>query len=257
MIFDCVMFNNELDMLECRLTEMQDYDVTHIIVEAFETHRGEKKPLWYATESGDRFKKWQHHIKNLIVGSHDLCGMAPWGREHYQRDAALMALAGDPDDLVLIADVDEIPSSAVLGWEGAGAAAVRMRVCIYAVDWEVPQEVLPPQCVVARHDWLAGKSLAAVRDARASYPVISDGGWHLSWLGGPEKQREKLETASCHSTEIDATPEGDLIRSGARWRTSQDGGGLPVVPVDVDETWPRYIYERRCPENWFRPRETV
>jgi hypothetical protein len=25
-------------------------------------------------------------------------------------------------------------------------------------------------------------------------------------------------------------------------------------PVDVDQSWPEYIYKRRCPDNWFRPR---
>ena len=33
------------------------------------------------------------------------------------------------------------------------------------------------------------------------------------------------------------------------------GGGLPVTPVTVDASWPAFIYERRCPESWFRPRE--
>jgi hypothetical protein len=31
--------------------------------------------------------------------------------------------------------------------------------------------------------------------------------------------------------------------------------GTKMLPVDVDATWPRWVYERRCPANWFRPRE--
>ena len=250
------MFSNELDMLECRLTELEDYDVTHILVEAPVTHRGVPKPLYYL-ENRERFARWKDRIRYVPAFLQALREISePWGREHYQRDLALTQLRAGPDDLVLVCDVDEIPSRAVLEWPGTEAAAVRMRVCIYAVDWEVPQQVLPPQCVVARYGWLAGKSLAAVRDARGAYPQIQDGGWHLSWLGGPEKQREKLATATCH-TELIGSPEGELIASGQRWRTSQDGGGLPVVPVDVDETWPQYVYERRCPGNWFRPREST
>ena len=80
------------------------------------------------------------------------------------------------------------------------------------------------------------------------------GGWHFSWTGqgGPAWQAAKLDEATCH-TEILGTAEAGLIRSGARWATAQDGGGLPVRPVTVDETWPAYIYERRCPAAWFRP----
>jgi Glycosyltransferase family 17 len=250
------MFNNELDMLECRLTEMQDYDVIHILVESPYTHRGVPKPLHYA-ENQERFSPWKDRIRGVIVDTSMFRPEAgAWEREHVQRNMAWNALAGQPEDLVLICDVDEIPSRGVLEWDGTEAAAVRMRVCIYAVDWEVPQQVLPPQCVAARHGWLAGQSLGAVRDARASYPVIEHGGWHLSWLGGPDAQREKLATATCH-TELIGSPEGGLIASGERWRTDADGGGLPVVPVDVDESWPRYVRERRCPENWFRPRGNI
>jgi len=254
-IFDAFMFNNELDMLECRLEEMQDYDVTHVLVESFVTHLGIPKPLYYA-ENQERFSPWKDRIRSVAVGTAAFRpGAGAWEREHVQRNMAWLAFRPGPDDLVLIADVDEIPSPAVFSWTGTEAAAVQLRTCIFAVDWEAPG--CPPASVVARAGWLGGKSLAAVRDARGSFPVIPDGGWHLSWLGGPEAQREKLETASPHQPEIDARPEGMMIRDGTRYRTSQTGGGLGVIPVDVDETWPRYVYERRCPESWFRPRETA
>ena len=251
------MLRDELDMLECRLIELEDYDVTHVLVESFATHRGVPKPLHYANESGRRFRRWEHRIRTVAVGEAAFRpGAGSWEREHTQRDMAWLVLAPDPGDLVLICDVDEIPSPAVLNWVGEEAAAVRMRACLFAVDWEVPQHALPPQCVIARAGWLGGKSLAAVRDARDSYPVISDGGWHLSWLGGPEAQRQKLETATCH-TELFDMPTGALIMDGSCWRDGRTDGGLPVVPVDVDGSWPAYVRKRQCPDNWFRPRESA
>ena len=85
--------------------------------------------------------------------------------------------------------------------------------------------------------------------------MILDGGWHFSWIGGPEAVREKLETATCH-TELLGTPEGDLIASGERYRSGgHTAGHLPVVAVDVDESWPAWIADRKCPDEWFRPRE--
>ena len=136
--------------------------------------------------------------------------------------------------------------------------SARMRTCLFSADWMVPQEHLPPTCVAATVKWLRlqaakGRGLGEVRDRRSDYPVLADGGWHFSWFGGPGKQREKLLNSTCH-VELLGTAEGDLIASGERWRTGRHGEGhLPVVSVDVDETWPRYIFERRCPENWFRP----
>jgi len=133
---------------------------------------------------------------------------------------------------------------------------VRMRTTLHAVDWEVPAERIPPTCVIATAGYIRrnGGSLAAIRDRRDLYPVIEDGGWHFSWTGGPEAAKRKLETATCH-TELIGTPEGDLIADGTRYRTSEDGGGLPVVAAEVDDTWPEWIRERKCPPSWFRPRD--
>jgi hypothetical protein len=251
------MFRDELDMLQCRLETLAPYDVTTVLVEADCTHRGVPKPLHYA-ENRDRFTPWNHKVISTVA---ELTQSEPWAREHAQRNAAwpvINAMAAD-DDVVLICDLDEIPSPGLLKWDGKPPViSVRMRTFLFAVDWEVPQEHLPPQCVAATVAYLRsqaqhGRGLAEVRDNRDAYPVALNGGWHFSWCGGPERQREKLETATCH-TELLGTVEGGLIASGERYRTSQDGGGLPVVPVDVDETWPAYVAERRCPSEWYRPR---
>jgi hypothetical protein len=136
--------------------------------------------------------------------------------------------------------------------------AARMRTTLFAVDWEVPDEVLPPTCVAATVDWLRlqapRRGLGEVRDRRGDYPVLRDGGWHFSWLGGIEKQQQKLLTSTCH-TELLGTEEGGLILSGERYRSGRRGEGhLPVRPVDVDDAWPAFVRERRCPAEWFRPR---
>lgn len=256
-IFAPVMFRDELDMLECRLEAMRDWPVKHVIVESTQTHRGVPKPLNFDA-SKERFRPWLDSIIYLVA---EPCETDPWAREHSQRNHAwpvIDTLARD-GDTVLITDLDEIPSPALLGWKGPGVISARMRTTLFAVDWLVPDRVLPPTCVAATAGWLrqsmamGGMGLAEVRDSRDRWPVLADGGWHFSWTGGPERQRQKLLTATCH-TELLGTPEGDMILDGTRYRTSEDGGGLPVVPVDVTEEWPRYIYERRCPAEWFRPR---
>ncbi len=257
-IWDPVMFNNEFDMLDCRLEAMKDYDVQHILVEAPFTHMGVPKPLHFE-ENLDRYKEWLDRI--IHVTSKYPCTPYPWVNEHTQRNAAwpmfglVHAEALDP---VLICDLDEIPSPQLLEWRGGSweVAAVQMRSFLFAVDWEVADPV-PPTCVVATAGYLFKHQggLAAVRDGRGGYlEVIKDGGWHFSWVGGPEAQREKLETASCHRNEIDSRPEGALIRDGTRYRTSENGGGLAVVPVEVDESFPAYVRGPRCPPEWRRPR---
>jgi glycosyltransferase involved in cell wall biosynthesis len=258
-VWSPVMFRNETDMLAMRFAETDGLIDRHVLSEATQTHRRVPKPLCWPA-AGKRFAKYAARVTYVEASLPDV--PEPWVREHAQRDAAwpvIDAEASD-DDIVLICDVDEIPSKSLLERARRGelpeVCSVRMRTFIHAVDWEVPQEVLPPTCVVATAGYIRahGGSLAAIRDRRDQYPVVEDGGWHFSWQGGPEAAREKLETATCH-TELLTNGEGDLIADGTRYRTAENGGGLPVVPVDVDETWPAWIREKRCPPEWFRPRE--
>lgn len=251
------MFRDELDMLECRLETMEGYDVTHVLVESRTTHRGEVKPLVYQ-ENWERFARWSHRIIYHVA---DLpASPDPWIPEGMQRDAAwpvIDSLAVDTDT-VLVCDLDEIPSPDLLGWVGwSGAvAAVQMRVFLFAVEWEMVGA--PPSSAVATAGFVrqVGGSLTRVRGGRFIYPdVVRNGGWHLSWLGGTEAQTEKLERYSLHQAEIDARPEGALIRDGTRYRTAENGGGGAVTWVPVDDSMPAYVTERRCPESWFAPRE--
>jgi hypothetical protein len=255
------MFRDEFELLAMRLEETAAWPVRTVVVESLITHRGVPKPLHYR-DNLDRFAKWNDSIYHVVAPLPDA---PPWTREHIQRNAAwpVIDANAEPGDTVIIGDLDEIPSSSLMNWREATGhrytvIAARMRTTLFAVDWEVPDEVLPPTCVAATVSWLRmqavkGRGLGEVRDRRADYPVLRDGGWHFSWLGGPEVQKRKLETSTCH-TELLGTAEGDMIADGTRFRTGQHGEGhLPVRPVDVDDTWPAFIRERRCPAEWFRP----
>ena len=258
-----VMLKDELDMLAMRLEETAAWPAKTVIVESPVTHRGVAKPLFYA-ENRSHFAKWNDSILHVVT---DLPDAPPWTREHVQRNAAwpVIDAGARPGDTVIIADLDEIPSASLMDWrERTGnkytVISARMRTTLFAVDWEVPDEVLPPTCVAATVEWLRsraakGQGLGEVRDRRGDYFQLREfGGWHFSWLGGPEAQKRKLETSTCH-TELIGTREGDMIADGTRYRTGEHAHGhLPVVPVDVDETWPAFIREKRCPAEWFRPR---
>lgn len=266
MIWDAFMFRDEFAMLQMRLEAFAGMDepVTHVAVEAPWTHRGVPKPLHLTGHQIDpAVDDWRTLAGTVVlVDDWDPGEQTPWVCEHHQRNRAweYIDAHADEDDWVLICDVDEIPSPQLLARPPGIVHSVPMRTFLFAVDWEVAAPV-PPTCVAARVWWLRGQAragcyLAEVRDGRAGYPVFAGtGGWHFSWVGqgGPAWQRRKLDEATCH-TEILGTEEADLIRSGARWATDRDGGGLPVRPVDVDRSWPAYIADRRCPPEWFRPR---
>jgi len=247
-IADVIMFRDELDMLEGRLAELDEVVARHVIVESPVTHRGEAKPLWFM-ENRDRYAAWADKIVHVVADGLPTGG-DPWVTEHAQRDAAAAALEDLADtDIVLIADVDEFPPAGFDFESVLPVVSFAQRLAMYAVDWLYPE--LHVCSVAARWGRLKGRSLAAVRDNRHAYPVVP-GGWHLTWLGGLEGQRQKL-AVTCH-TEMTAA-EAELIRSGACYLGgTHHSGKLDMVPADVDDTWPGFIWRRECPENWFRRR---
>ena len=245
------MFRNELDVLQMRLEEMQHLDVTHVLAEATQDHQGHPKPLHYR-DNLEAFEPWADRIRHVVVT--DLPDDPnPWVREHAQRDAALGAIPdAHDDDLLLIADVDEIPAPALFEVAATARlpAALEQQVMAFAVDWaHVPE--LTSVITTVGHARQAG-SLAAIRDQRGTFPVIRNAGWHFSWIGGAEASLEKLD-AFCHlearQIVYDGITSGDFIERGL-WNVA------PLKPVDVDETWPAMIRERRCPPEWFRPRRS-
>jgi len=257
------MFRDETDMLQMRLEETAPQART-VIVESPVTHRGVPKPLHYL-ENEAAFARWAGIIDHVIAPLPD--DPDPWVREHAQRNAAwpvIDAGAAD-DDQVIIGDLDEIPSPWLLTSLQCGilpddVLAARMRTFLYAVDWEAAsQDSLPPTCVVATARYIRSHrgDLARIRDHRCGYPEVRDGGLHFSWLGGPDAQRRKLAEATCH-TELIGTAEGRKIASGERYRAATtSGSGIRTVPAEVDDTFPAMIRERRCPAEWFRPREVA
>lgn len=242
------MLRDELDMLQLRLEELAPVGAVTVAVEARQNHQGRPKPL-HLTENRDRFAQWGDRLRWMAVTELP-DDPNPWVREHTQRDHALGVLDqfADPGDLVLIADIDEIPDPRVFGVRPEPAVTLEQMVCAFAVDWmwqPDPTSVL----TTVLHARKVG-SLAAIRDNRMAYPRLRDAGWHFSWVGGEQACLEKLD-AFCHleAREVvrQGVESGDFIERGL-WNVAR------LTPVDVDDRWPAMIRERRCPANWFRPR---
>ncbi len=259
MIFDTFMINGhpdgpELDLLECRLLELEDVpNLVHVVVEADVDHQGKAKP-YYVTEHADRYAPWKERLR--IVRATDLPTVADnpdaWAREHAQREWAAQGMCDvAPDDLVMHGDLDEIPDRlVVMNLPRVGTWALQMVWCSFAVDWVCPA---PWRGTVISRARAVTKGFGFMRDQRNMVQAVPyPGGYHLGWLGGNEAAWLKLRSF-CHPEIERRISEGltqdNFLREG--WHVD----GQKMIPVDVDETWPRYVSEHRCPDAWFRPRD--
>lgn len=251
MIYDAFPFHNELDMLECRLTELENVkNLKHILVEATVTHQDQPKPLYFA-ENRDRFAKWADRIIHVVAD--DLPTFAedpdPWARELAQRTYITKGLVdAAPDDVLMQSDVDEIPRPLVVrNLRPDGFVALQQRGHFWAVDWLYPD---PWMGTVACRVGQAG-DMRRMRSLRNLVKSIPDAGWHLSWLGGRDVALAKVG-AFCHPEVRDRIERGlaedTFLRHG--WHVD----GKRMTPVEVDKSWPRWIVEGHAPASWFRYR---
>lgn len=266
MIFDCFPMHDEMDLLECRLTELETVpNLVHVIVEADVTHQDRPKP-YYFDDHKARFAKWADRI--VHVKASGLPTMAqdpdPWARELAQRTFmfdGLAAAGATSSDVVMQSDIDEIPHPLVvrnLRISAGSVVALHQRGHFWAVDWSYPPGwngtvVCNASDITKREDFPRLRSLRnLVRRIGENPGQVPSGGWHLSWLGGRERTLKKVHSF-CHPEVFDRI-EKSIEDRDFFWREGWHVDGVRMVPVDVDKSWPRWIYEGHAPAAWYRPR---
>jgi len=220
-IFDCFPFYNEYDLLRLRMACLEGVVDGFVAVEAHQTHAGKPKPLYL---SGEGPADLRGHPK-LSVHAVDLpVGFSDWERDQHQREAigdALRALGAAPDDVVLVSDVDEIPTvDAVRRARDALARATartllifEQRLFYFRLNYELVWSRKMPWLGTAAARFGHARSINGLRttgrntrgrhargfDRDARVFRVPDGGWHFSYLGGDEFLRQKLAAHEEHS----------------------------------------------------------
>jgi beta-1,4-mannosyl-glycoprotein beta-1,4-N-acetylglucosaminyltransferase len=260
LIIDTFSFNNEMAMLTCRLEEMADGIDYMIAVEADVDHQNHPKP-YHLSENLEQFSAWSDKL--IVVRATDLPtndhAGDPWCRELAQRDWVRQGLCQVPNldetAIILHGDVDEICTplhTRNVRPKPGQLISFDQRLHCFAVDWLHPDPWRGTVAGVLGSVMRLGPDpFARMRDTRNTNPHMPDAGWHLSWLGGRDAALAKLGSF-CHPEIADRTLMG--LQNDQFLQEGFHVDGRRMAPVDVDETWPRFVFERRCPDNWFRPR---
>jgi beta-1,4-mannosyl-glycoprotein beta-1,4-N-acetylglucosaminyltransferase len=280
MIYDCFTFFNELDLLEIRLNELNDVADRFVLVEATRTHQGKPKKLVYE-ENKARFAAFHHKLIHVIVDEYpENPNNDPWVYEWHQRNMIKSGLKNcNPDDVIMISDVDEIPRPSevakvqknlkglvifrqrayyyFLNCINAGKGSLDYRwngtVMIRFEDLKQPQDLreISMRLLGLRHTrfvyrvyWHLWK-LRALTLKGVRIQFVKDGGWHFSYLGGVERIIAKLEAFAHneYNKEEFKDPEKlkQLIESG------QDilGRDFTYTFLKLDSTFPKYILDNQ------------
>ena len=209
-VIDCFIFYNELDMLELRLTELNDIVDYFVLVECTKTHSNDDKELYFENNK-DRFSKYLDKIVHIVVKD-NIPQTSSSDREIYQRnciDDGIKKLNLNSEDILIITDLDEIPDSkTVLDLKNNNAINgiyyLEMDLyyynmtCMYQKKWHQPK-ILNYDTYI-KYDMKPHILTHEYYHFRSNCPIIKNGGWHLSYFGDVEFIKNKVKKSSAHNS---------------------------------------------------------
>ncbi|KAK6256398.1 hypothetical protein QUC31_018109 [Theobroma cacao] len=181
-VFDAVLFSNEIDILKLRWNELYPYITQFVLLESNSTFTGLPKPLIFASNRLE-FKFIEPRLTYGMIGGRFKKGENPFVEEAYQRVALdqLIRIAGiEDDDLLIMSDVDEIPSAHsinLLRWCDGVPPIIHLQLRNYLYSFEYHVDNKSWRASV--HRYKTGKTRYA--HYRQADVVLSDAGWHCSF----------------------------------------------------------------------------
>ena len=282
-VIDVFPFYNELDLLELRFRMLYDHVDFFVVSECEETFSGKLKPMYFA-ENRERFtafddkiiynavdksvlaemqrENWQQYVTSPdAVRSHKHSGRparelyASLQREIMHRDAAVKGLAqvAEEGDLILLSDVDELPDVRMVDMLRERAVPqpsyFEMRWFLYYINNVVDAPWFGT--VAFTYEMLKGQSLDLLRYASSDVngvpgPVIADGGWHFSYLGGSDAISQKLDALPYQGVRAEIAKFLNRFRPGS-WQSKIEKNADILLQnrtlrsVLIDESFPAEI----------------
>ncbi len=227
-IYDCFQFFNELDLLEIRLELLYDHVDYFVISETNKTHSDNNK-IFYFDENKKYFNKYLDkiiHIKHdypfniLDMGKKDgsdkyslqynkiserynieenegqLKKYPTFCRDYLQKEFLKFGLLDcDDDDIIMISDLDEIPDPKVVHNIKNNNLINHciMQDCFYYHINTLAHTNWYGNYMVRYAD-TKEVSLTHLKNKRIDFKKIEKGGWHLSFMGGADRVRMKIES---------------------------------------------------------------
>lgn len=249
-IYDCFQFYNELDILEIRLNELDSQVDYFVLVEAELSHQSKPKILYFQ-ENKNRFEKYLDKIIHVVVSKDEFKTNDAWYNENLQRKKLLEGIGkANPDDLILIADCDEIISATSLKFAKDIFSETPNEELAYVFEQNLYFWYLNTRA--NNYAWVnAGIAKKKTIDKIGtqsfksnvtfkSYPRIKNAGWHFSYIGTSETVKTKIDNFA--HTEFSHIKESELnvYREKLIDPLGRMNEGIDLV-IDPINTMPEYV----------------
>ena len=227
-IYDCFTFFNEIDLLKIRLEYLYDYVDKFVISESNLTFAGQKKPFYFLNHKKE-FSRWQNkivylqcypNINNLVFDKPKKYNPrhGAWSIEALQRNFLATGIVNlKESDLFILSDLVEIWNprilkDPILKQDSFESASIEMSFHYFfmncrGIGSENSSWTLP---LIIKNSFFKKNSSKGLNSFRtreifkksifkktiAKPSLIKNGGWHFSYLGGPQSVINKIESFS-------------------------------------------------------------
>jgi len=197
MIIDCFTFFNELDLLEIRLKELNPVIDYFVLVEANKTQSLTDKPYYFEINK-ERYTKFLDKIIHIKVEDCPSNSQNLWEMENFQRNCIQRGYSNlnlGAEDIILISDLDEIPSANILKYFESNRithpVSIDMSFYAYFINLKAKHRNWIGTVAVP-YEFMQKTTPQQIRSMKDFYHRTNEiYGWHFSWLGGYEKVYEK------------------------------------------------------------------
>lgn len=195
MIYDCVIYFKEIDLLEFRIKYMKDYVDKFVIAESDKTFTGISKP-YYLDEQKERLSKiidLDRIIQKKLVTPFN--GDA-WFSESFQRNNSLPEEFSD-EDIFYMGDVDEFPNFNYIPKDIEFNKSYR---CNQTLSYYKFNNLISGLKFLGTHicrgQMLRNHTVDKIRRNDFSSIILEEGGWGFSYMGDKEELISKIEAFS-------------------------------------------------------------
>jgi beta-1,4-mannosyl-glycoprotein beta-1,4-N-acetylglucosaminyltransferase len=273
MVYDCIPFFNEIDILKMRLAILGPYVDKFIIEEATMTFSGEPKDLCFEKHR-HLFRDYLDRIEYVVVT--DTPAVAEThDRDYYQKNQLIKGLrqaGATEDDIIIFGDCDEIPDPKALqdiikNFDKTKVYHLAQRNFYAFLNVEEKSGNLLsitgdfPGFEGGDRKWLGTKvtsiqnipkegivrlrDLVKVTDERSVR--VADGGWHFGYMGGehetnPVERIGNKVKAAAHQEYNDRELLAETMDKLVLGRDIFDRDAR-FERVEIDESYPEYIRE--------------
>ena len=256
------MYFDEDLILDIRLNTLGHLVSKFIICEATRDHAGLKKRLNFDIKKFSNFKDKIEYIVVDDIPTNVISNKKGWHENHirdqFQRNAIARGLTQcNPDDWVMISDIDEIPNPDRIQEFDTS----KLYACFLQKNFQSKINLLnitegfwPGTKICQKKNLKSPQWLRSIKTKKKPFwkfwgdrqpQLIKNAGWHFSFLKKPDSIIQKIKSYSHQEYNLNQFTDREKIEEKIAKGEDLFERKIQYKTVEIDASFPKYIFENK------------